>query len=310
MARKFPAMKLPAGPFDPKPLLSLLNDLRSRMRVLSGRDDAKGILLAVGMAAFFALAFYFGKDDGEQQTSVPCVDLCGGPVANATPNIKPETGHAGPGPIVGHLSSDDQHREPAPDADRDRQPAPFIEIYRRPAPDTEKHRRQSALSAKPNTADIVTSPGLGALLSIVTSPGVVTSRKTGARARVGIAHAARFQAYIDDLERNHGARVLFMGGVRPGHCAPHSMHPCGRALDVCQLSRGVVDVRCHLPPRRTLAQIAAAHGLFEGGRWCNSDYGHAQFGVTAGDCGERGTRIVQRHMAPEARRASAFVSYE
>src|SRR5262249_12789283 len=39
---------------------------------------------------------------------------------------------------------------------------------------------------------------------------------------------------------------------------------------------------------------AAAHGLFEGGRWCNSDYGHAQVDVTAAACGERGVRIVQR----------------
>ena len=39
--------------------------------------------------------------------------------------------------------------------------------------------------------------------------GVIVSAKTGARARVGVAYAARFQAYIDDLETNHGARVLF-----------------------------------------------------------------------------------------------------
>ena len=289
---------------DPKPL-RLLNDLRGRMRMLSQRDDAKGILLAVGMAAFFALAFYYGRDDGKQQTSVPCVDSCSAPVASApvaspTPNPTAKTGHAELAPNSGHLQTDD----------KDRQPAPFIEIYRRPAPDADKHRAPSASSAKNNTASIVTSPVIGTLLSIVTSPGVVISRKTGARARVGVAYAARFQAYIDDLERNHGARVLFMGGVRPGHCASHSMHPCGKALDVCQLSRGVVDARCHLPPRRTLAQIAAAHGLFEGGRWCNSDYGHAQLGVTAGDCGDRGTRMVQRQTAPRAVRATGFVSFE
>src|SRR5512139_816088 len=45
--------------------------------------------------------------------------------------------------------------------------------------------------------------------------GIVMSAKTGARARVGVAYAARFQAYIDDLEKNYGARVLFMGGLRP-----------------------------------------------------------------------------------------------
>src|SRR5262245_20274566 len=32
-------------------------------------------------------------------------------------------------------------------------------------------------------------------------PGIVVSAKTGARASVGVAYAARFQAYIDDLEK-------------------------------------------------------------------------------------------------------------
>jgi len=124
--------------------------------------------------------------------------------------------------------------------------------------------------------------------------GVVISGKTGARARVGIAYAARFQAYIDDLETNHGARVLFMGGIRPGRCSISSEHPCGKALDVCQVRRGAVDPRCNLPGRQVLGEIAASHGLFEGGRWCNSDYGHAQIGVTAAACGDRRVRIVQK----------------
>src|SRR5262245_53740346 len=54
------------------------------------------------------------------------------------------------------------------------------------------------------------------------APGIVVSSKTGARARVGIAYAARFQAYINDLEKNYSARVLFMGGIRPGRCLPES----------------------------------------------------------------------------------------
>ena len=128
--------------------------------------------------------------------------------------------------------------------------------------------------------------------------GIVVSAKTGARARVGAAYAARFQAYIDDLENSHGARILFMGGLRPGRCSPASQHPCGKALDVCQLRRGVVDSRCNLPGRVILGQIAAAHGLFEGGRWCHSDYGHAQISVTAAACGDSHIRIVRR-MAPE-----------
>jgi hypothetical protein len=123
---------------------------------------------------------------------------------------------------------------------------------------------------------------------------VVISSKTGARARVGITYAARFQAYIDDLENNYGARVLFMGGIRPGRCSISSEHPCGKALDVCQLRRGVVDPRCNLPNRVVLGEIAASHGLFEGGRWCDSDYGHAQIGVTAAACGDRRTRVVEQ----------------
>ena len=115
--------------------------------------------------------------------------------------------------------------------------------------------------------------------------GVVISGKTGAGARVGIAYAARFQAYIDDLETNHGARVLFMGGIRPGRCSISREHPCGKALDVCQLRHGAVDSRCNLPGRQVLGEVAAAYGLFESGRWCNSDYSHAQIGVTAAACG-------------------------
>jgi D-alanyl-D-alanine carboxypeptidase len=123
--------------------------------------------------------------------------------------------------------------------------------------------------------------------------GFVISSRTGARARVGIRYAARFQAYIDDLATNHGARVLFMGGVRPGSCSPSSEHPCGKALDVCQLRRGVVDPRCKLPARAELGRIAASHGLFEGGRWCNSDYGHAQVDATRA-CGESRNRITRK----------------
>jgi hypothetical protein len=124
--------------------------------------------------------------------------------------------------------------------------------------------------------------------------GVVLSLKTGAHARVGIAYAARFQAYIDDLETNHGARVLFINGIRPGRCSSSSEHPCGKALDVCQRRRGVVDLRCNLPGRVALGQIAASHGLFEGGRWCDSDYGHAQIGMTAAACGDHRVRMVRQ----------------
>jgi hypothetical protein len=261
-------------PPDRKSLQRLLDDLRSRMRVFCNSDSARAILLAAGIASLFALAPHH-DNQGERQTAVPACDsdLCRAPLADAAPvaGISPAASISPQTPVIDRVPDEDRHREPAPEPDR--------------------NRHLPVLSAKGNP------------------PGIVVSRKTGARARVGVAHAAQFQAYIDDLERNHGARILFMGGVRPGHCSPSGMHPCGKALDVCQLRRGVVDPRCHLPPRRTLAQIAASHGLFEGGRWCNSDYGHAQLGVTAADCDDR-TRIVRRQGAPELGRRAAVISYE
>jgi hypothetical protein len=157
-----------------------------------------------------------------------------------------------------------------------------------PAPSFHKNR------PKPQTTVATTQHQTRVVDANGNTAGVIISAKTGARARVGIAYAARFQAYIDDLENNHGARVLFMGGIRPGRCSVSSEHPCGKALDVCQLRRGVVDPRCNLPGRVAMGEIAASHGMFEGGRWCNSDYGHAQVDVTAAACAERRTRIVQQ----------------
>lgn len=119
---------------------------------------------------------------------------------------------------------------------------------------------------------------------IASGTGVIRSNKTGATARVSPAQAHKFQAYINDLEA-HGAVIKFMGGIRPGPCWSGGLHPCGKALDVCQYARGVVDRRCNLPGKTVMAQIARANGLFEGGQWCHGDLGHAQVGVTAGACG-------------------------
>src|SRR5260221_5628467 len=134
--------------------------------------------------------------------------------------------------------------------------------------------------------------------------GVVRSAKTGATAQVAPVYAGKFQSYIDELEAG-GATIRFMGGYRKGKCWSGGLHPCGKALDVCQLARGRVDARCHLPNRSAIAAIAQRHGLFEGGQWCSSDYGHAQVGVTAGACGSnlysavskyhRSLRLSRRH---------------
>lgn len=116
-----------------------------------------------------------------------------------------------------------------------------------------------------------------------TALSVVRSSKTGARASVLRRYAAAFQGYVDELEAN-GAIIRFMGGIRPGRCASRSLHPCGMALDICQMARGRVDRRCRLPGRERIARIARRHNLFEGGQWCHSDYGHVQAKVTAAAC--------------------------
>ena len=135
----------------------------------------------------------------------------------------------------------------------------------------------------------------------IAGPCVVQSRKTSAKAVVGCAHVAAFQAYVDDLEGG-GATIYFMGGTRRGKCWSGGLHPCGKALDVCQLSRGRVAAKCHLPGRQAIAAIASRHGLFEGGQWCSSDYGHAQVGTSAEACGTslmaRSKR--QRHASPSS----------
>lgn len=117
---------------------------------------------------------------------------------------------------------------------------------------------------------------VSALLLVSARAETITS-SAGAHAQVSSRYASQFRALIAALE-HAGASIKFMGGIRPGYCGQASKHPCGMALDVCQLSRGVVDARCHLPGRSALSAIAARVGLFSGGDWCNSDYGHVEAG--------------------------------
>lgn len=131
--------------------------------------------------------------------------------------------------------------------------------------------------------------------------GVVRSAKTGATARgLSPKYAAQFQAFIDDLENNHGATIKFMGGYRAGRCGQANKHSCGMALDYCQYARGVVEKKCNLPGRVVVAQVAKAHGLFEGGQWCNHDYGHVEAGGSAA-CGQNFYAAVAKFKAQHDR---------
>lgn len=127
---------------------------------------------------------------------------------------------------------------------------------------------------------------VAALLVATPASAFTVKSKHGATANVSASAGPKFQAFINDLEAA-GATILFMGGTRRERCSPRHMHGCGLALDYCQLRRGVVDRRCRIPNRYVVARIAARHGLFEGGQWCNSDYGHVQLGLTAAACGTR-----------------------
>ena len=93
-----------------------------------------------------------------------------------------------------------------------------------------------------------------------------------------------FQSYIDDVEAM-GARVKFMGGIREENIRPGQDIQCGKALDVCERSRGVVDPDCHSWERNARCD-RIKNGLFEGGLWCDFDYGHVQVGVSAEACAQ------------------------
>ena len=225
-------------------------------------DNARAILLAVGIVAFFALASLYSEYRSEHETSVPGCDsiLCSDAFANLpSATSTPEDSHHRP---RARLTIRITSLRPTPMRIASR-------THRQEQPAGHRHVTQNGRACPCRRCSRGAVPGL--------------YRRLGKQPR-----------RPHSLHGRHASGTLLASG----------MHPCGKALDVCQLRRGVVDPRCHLPARRALAQIASSHGLFEGGRWCNSDYGHVQLGVTAGDCGDRRTRIVRRHMAPETRRES------
>ena len=113
--------------------------------------------------------------------------------------------------------------------------------------DPEVITETTAVTAAPTSATEITTDVLKGTTSVAATaivkgaldgngnqaPGIVVSSKTGARARVGIAYAARFQAYINDLEKKlrraravHGrnsARAVFA-------CKPTSVRKSVRCV--------------------------------------------------------------------------------
>lgn len=136
-----------------------------------------------------------------------------------------------------------------------------------------------------------------ALMPDVAKGETITSR-AGARTEVAASAAPKFRALIRELEA-HGAVIAFMGGYRGTRplfgCRQDNKHRCGLALDVCQLTRGVVAhgqvwhgrrwPDCHMPGPAVENAIAAKVGLFHGARWCDGDRGHFEDGWSAA-CGE------------------------
>lgn len=101
----------------------------------------------------------------------------------------------------------------------------------------------------------------------------VTTHKLKKRFRVAAAYAPAFKGFVDDFEQS-GGTIRFIGGFRSGHCWTGGLHPCGRAIDICQYSRGVVDRRCHWP--RNTTQLAHKWGLTDGATWRHGDRGHIE----------------------------------
>lgn len=123
--------------------------------------------------------------------------------------------------------------------------------------------------------------------------GMVRS-STGATAHVSPRYAGRFQALVEKLEAA-GANVLTLGGIRKGRCSDGSQHPCGMALDVCQLRYGVVLAKCHLPSREKMAEIARSVGLQSASEWCHPDTGHFQVMPTGCHEGPVLARLHRHH---------------
>jgi len=93
---------------------------------------------------------------------------------------------------------------------------------------------------------------------------------SGAIACVASHTAAKFQAFVTELEST-GYRIDFMGGWRAhGSCHGCNMHQRGLAIDINQTGRNRVT---HRFPAGVTA-MAERHGLLHGAVWNNADAGH------------------------------------
>ena len=150
------------------------------MRVLSESQNARAILLAVGRCRILFFAVIPHFGEYHGEHQSP-VEACVDFCSNSLANATPATSSSEVTPIIGDVQN-----------------------------------INTVLATMHLTPIGFHGPAISTKGSMA---GIVTSRKTGARAHVDVAHGARFQAYIDDLENNHGARILFMGGIRPGRCS-------------------------------------------------------------------------------------------
>jgi len=125
--------------------------------------------------------------------------------------------------------------------------------------------------------------------------GAEIKSSSGARASVSAQYAGKFQALITWLD-NHGYKIRFMGGYRPGKCWSGGMHPCGKAIDINQTGRG--RIVASFPAG--VDEYARTLGLVPGSGWCNQDRGHFQVGGHDG-CFRAGKNNLFRRYA-ESRR--------
>lgn len=98
---------------------------------------------------------------------------------------------------------------------------------------------------------------------------VTLHTKSGRTFSVAAHAAGAFKSFVDEFERS-GFPIRFIGGWRAHGSIPHSLHPAGLAIDICQTGRN--RVACQMPPNVTA--MAERCGLVHGAIWRRPDAGH------------------------------------